>query len=161
MGVLGGGQKVYFEKFMCLFRFLTKQLIEMPTSTMALMGRFPSLMGRCPTLVGRFPNLVLSGRFIRSEKLQNESFPNFSNFRPEFCPNFAPIFSQMFRASFRGRRRTEKNHQKSLPLFKAKFPGKHEENIRKNLLESRQGNVLPLENPLENSPLRKGALRGS
>ena len=32
-----------------------KQPIEMPTSTMALMGRFPSLMGRCPTLMGRFP----------------------------------------------------------------------------------------------------------
>ena len=32
-----------------------KQPIEMPTSTMALMGRFPSLMGRFPTLMGRFP----------------------------------------------------------------------------------------------------------
>ena len=35
----------------------------MPTSTMALMGRFPSLMGRFPTLTGRFPNLILSRRF--------------------------------------------------------------------------------------------------
>ena len=25
---------------------------------------------------------------IRSEKLQKESSPNFSNFRPEFCPEF-------------------------------------------------------------------------
>ena len=32
----------------------------MPTSTMALMGRFPSLMGRFPTLMGRFPDFALS-----------------------------------------------------------------------------------------------------
>ena len=36
---------------------------EMPTSTMALMGRFPSLMGRFPTLMGRFTDFVLRGRF--------------------------------------------------------------------------------------------------
>ena len=40
-----------------------KQPTEMPTSTMALMGRFPSLMGRFPTLMGRFPNFALMGRF--------------------------------------------------------------------------------------------------
>ena len=40
-----------------------KQLIEMPTSTLALMGRFPSLMGRFPTLMGRFTDFVLRGRF--------------------------------------------------------------------------------------------------
>ena len=67
---------------------------------------------------------------VRSEKLQNESFPNFSNVRPEFCPEFCseffPNFSRTFRASFRGRRRTEKIHQKSPPFFNAKFLGKHE-----------------------------------
>ena len=36
----------------------------MPTSTMALMGRFPSLMGRFPPLMGRFPDFALRGRFI-------------------------------------------------------------------------------------------------
>ena len=40
-----------------------KQPTEMPTSTMALVGRFPSLMGRFPTLIGRFPDFVLRGRF--------------------------------------------------------------------------------------------------
>ena len=40
-----------------------KQPVEMPTSTMALMGRFPSLMGRFPTLMGRFPDFALMGRF--------------------------------------------------------------------------------------------------
>ena len=40
-----------------------KQPIEMPTSTMALMGRFPSLMGRFPTIMGRFTDFVLRGRF--------------------------------------------------------------------------------------------------
>ena len=71
---------------------------------------------------------------VRPEKLQNESFPNFSNFRPEFCPEFcsefSPNFSRTFRASFRGRRRPEKIHQKSPPFFNAKFPGKHEKKIK-------------------------------
>ena len=49
----------------------------------------------------------------RSGNLQNESFPNFSNFRPEFCPEFASNFPRIFRASFRGRRRPEKIHQKN------------------------------------------------
>ena len=40
-----------------------KQPTEMPTSTMALMGRFPSLMARFPTLMGRFADFVLRGRF--------------------------------------------------------------------------------------------------
>ena len=40
-----------------------KQPTEMPTSTMVLMGRFPSLMGRFPTLMGRFSDFVLRGRF--------------------------------------------------------------------------------------------------
>ena len=40
-----------------------KQPTEMPTSTMALMGRFPSLMGRFLTLMGRFPDFVPRGRF--------------------------------------------------------------------------------------------------
>ena len=40
-----------------------KQPTETPTSTLALMGRFPSLMGRFPTLMGRFSDFVLRGRF--------------------------------------------------------------------------------------------------
>ena len=40
-----------------------KQPTETPTSTMALMGRFPSLMGRFPTLMGRFADFVLRGLF--------------------------------------------------------------------------------------------------
>ena len=40
-----------------------KQPTEMPTSTLALMGRFPLLMGRFPTLMGRFTDFVLRGRF--------------------------------------------------------------------------------------------------
>ena len=40
-----------------------KQPTEMPTSTMALMGRFPSLMGRFLTLMGHFTDFVLRGRF--------------------------------------------------------------------------------------------------
>ena len=40
-----------------------KQPTETPTSTLALMGRFPSLMGRFATLMGRFTDFVLRGRF--------------------------------------------------------------------------------------------------
>ena len=93
-------------------------------------------------LGGRFGNFLY---FFRSGKSQNESFPNFSNFRPEFCPEFCseffPKFSRTFRASFRGRRTPDKIHQKSPPFFNAKFQGKHEKNIHKILLESRQSNI--------------------
>ena len=40
-----------------------KQPTEMPTSTMASMGRFASSMGRFPALMGRFRDFVLRGRF--------------------------------------------------------------------------------------------------
>ena len=101
---------------------------------------------------------VFRGWFLRSEKLQNESFLNFSNFRPEFCPEFcsefSPNFSRTFRASFRGRRRPEKIHQKSPPSFNAKFPGKHEKHIHKILLESRQSNGFWAEKPSSTTPER-------
>ena len=64
---------------------------------------------------------------IRSEKLQNESSPNFSNFGPEFCLEFSPNFPRIFRASFRLKRRPQKIHSKSPPFFNAKFAGKHEQ----------------------------------
>ena len=78
-------------------------------------------------------------RYIRSEKSQNESSPNFSNFRPEFCSEFSPIFLRSFRASFRGKRRPEKFHQKSPPFFNANFPGKYEKIFTK--IFWRGGNV--------------------
>ena len=40
-----------------------KQPTEMPTSTMALMGRFPSLMGRFPDLNGAFHRFHTKGPF--------------------------------------------------------------------------------------------------
>ena len=82
-------------------------------------------------------------QWFRSEKLQNENFPNFSNFRPEFCPEFCSeispnFFEDFFVLRFVGDGDQKKIHQKSLPFFNAKFPGKHEKNIHKILLESRQ-----------------------
>ena len=44
-----------------------KQPTEMPTSTMALTGRFLSLMVPFPTLMGRFSDFVLMGRFASSK----------------------------------------------------------------------------------------------
>ena len=81
--------------------------------------------------------------FFRSEKLQNESSPNFSNFRPEFCPEFCPEFSPKFlsfRASSCRKRRLEKIHQKSPQFFDAKLPGKFEEKIHNIFLENGQSN---------------------
>ena len=54
---------------------------------------------------------------VRSEKLQNESFPNFAKFHPESCPGSSPNFWRSFRASFRGRRRPGKIHPKKSPAF--------------------------------------------
>ena len=42
----------------------------MPTSTLALMGRFPSLMGRS-ALMGRFTDFVLRGRLRLENPLEN------------------------------------------------------------------------------------------
>ena len=39
---------------------------------------------------------------VRSGKLQNESFPNFSIFRPEFCPEFPRMFRGLFALRFVG-----------------------------------------------------------
>ena len=89
------------------------------------------------TKLGILSRLLLSwffrsrpvGALSQVRKVAERSFPNFSNFRSEFCPEFcsefSPNFSKTFRASFRGRRRPEKMHQKSPPFFNAKFPGKH------------------------------------
>ena len=63
-------QKLHIDLLMGLFRGAVfrhgrgalkqpiKQPTETPTSTLALMGRFPSLMGRFPTLMGRFTDFV-------------------------------------------------------------------------------------------------------
>ena len=78
--------------------------------------------------------------------MQNESFPNFSNFRPEFCPEFcsefSPNFSRTFRASFRGRRRPEKIHQNPHHFSIQNSQANTKENTHKILLESWQSKVL-------------------
>ena len=69
----------------------------------------------------KFNPAMVSAESIRSGKLQNQSFPNFSNFRPEFCPEFcsefSPNFLRTFRASFRGRERDQKKFTKNPRLF--------------------------------------------
>ena len=83
----------------------------------------------------RIQRRLCEGRSLPSEKLQNESSPNFSNLCPKFCPGFcsefSPNFSRIVRALFRGKRRSEKIHQKSPAFFNAKFPGKLEEKSTK------------------------------
>ena len=72
------------------------------------------------------------GLFFRSEKLQNESSPNFSNSCPGFCPEFCSrIFPEFFEdfSCFV----SKKNHQKSPAFFNAKFPGKYEKNYSQNV----------------------------
>ena len=86
------------------------------------------------------PQSPLRGKFFGQRSCRTKVSRIFRIFVPNFAPNFAPNFSRIFRASFRGRRRPEKIHQKSPPFFNMKFPGKHEKNIQKILLESRQSN---------------------
>ena len=84
--------------------------------------------------------------FAKVRKVAERKFPEFFEFSSRILPRIllriSPNFSRIFRASFRGRRRPEKIHPKSPPFFNAKFPGKHEKNIHKILLESRQSNVF-------------------
>ena len=67
-----------------------------------------------------FPHLFMS------EKPQNGSSPNFSNFRPEvcaqFCSEFSPNFLRSSRASSRGKRRPETNSPKIPGIFQCKIP---------------------------------------
>ena len=67
-----------------------------------------------------------NGVFLAVRKLQNESFPNFSNFRPEFCPEFCseffPNFSRTFRASFHGEMETRKSSPKIPAIFQCEIP---------------------------------------
>ena len=134
-GMVRGFSRFVLFLFLGLLRAPTR---NSPERVRATIWTFPEKSGKHPGLE--------TPRFIRSEKLQNESSSNFLNFRPEFCPEFcsefSPNFSRSFRASFRGKRRPEKIHQKSPPFFNAKFPGKHEKKIHKILLESRQSNGL-------------------
>ena len=90
----------------------------------------------CPGMVRGLSWLILCLFLVRTEKLQNESFPNFWNFRPGFCPEFcsefSPNFSRTFRASFRGRRRPEKIHQKIPAIFQCKIPRQTRKNYSQN-----------------------------
>ena len=61
--VMGLFRGAVFRHGGCARKQPIKQLTELPTSTMALMGRFPSLLGRFPTLMGLFPDFVLRSRF--------------------------------------------------------------------------------------------------
>ena len=86
-------------------------------------------------LYNKSPRYIAADRqLLRSEKLQNESSPNFSNFRPEFCSEFSLKCLKSFRASFRMKRRPEKKkkkHPKSPPFFNTKNPGKFKEKSTK------------------------------
>ena len=62
---------------------------------------------------------------VRSEKLQNESFPNFRIFVPNFAPNFAPNFPRIFRGLFVLRFVGDGDHKNSpkIPaIFQCKIP---------------------------------------
>ena len=92
------------------------------------------------TMVGG--DLVLVCELLRSEKLQNESFPNFSNSRPEFCPEFcsefSPNFSRTFSCFVSWETETRKNSPKIPAIFQRKIPRQtQKKKIHKILLESR------------------------
>ena len=59
---------------------------------------------------------------VRSEKLQNESFPNFSNFRPEFCPEFCSECFEEFSCFVSWETETRKKSRKIPVIFQWKIP---------------------------------------
>ena len=85
-------------------------------------------------------------QYVRSQKSQNESSPEFFDFSSRILPRISlrifPEFYEDFSCFVSWRRRPEEIHQKSPPFFNAKFPGKHEKNIHIILLESRQSNNM-------------------
>ena len=64
-------------------------------------------------------------QMIKSEKLQNENSPNYSNFRPQFSSELSPNFSRIFRALFPRKRRPQKIHPKSHAFFQCQNPQAH------------------------------------
>ena len=111
----------------------------------------------------RPPKLVLQGALYVSPPPQNRTilgqkscrtklpriFRIFVlNLAPNFAPNFPRIFRDFFVLRFVGETETWKNHQKAPPFFNAKFPGKHEQNIHKMFLESRQRDTIRFAPPL-------------
>ena len=59
---------------------------------------------------------------LRSEKLQNESSPNFSIFRPEFCPEICSQFLEEFSCLVSWETETRKNAPKIPGIFQCKIP---------------------------------------
>ena len=151
-----------------------KQPTEMPTSTMALMGRFPLLMGRFPSLTGRFTDFVpRSGKEKAHE--HKSIFPVTGRVWGGLLTGWPGVSRPVARGQeFMCCVRNPRN----INIF-VRLPGREDPGIRPGgsvtgvteklfmcqmfmcLFRPLQGAVLPLENPLENSPLRKGALRGS
>ena len=143
-----------------------KQPTEMPTSTMALMGRFPSLMGRFPTLMGSFPDFILRGFFTCWKSTGKQSETGRIRFRRvRFqTPNSVSFFAL---TEFRG----ENSVSSSQPII---CVPKRTHRVFSELAEFAQKLseaqwVLFSETVLSkqysarflNSPLRKGALKGS
>ena len=77
-----------------------KQPTEMPTSTMALMGRFPSLMGPFSDLNGAFPKFRPKGPFCLSQTKKNSSSHRAILRRTfsEVCGGFWGEFSEVARS---------------------------------------------------------------
>ena len=87
----------------------------------------------------------LSLDYVRSEKLQNESFPNVRIFFPNFALNFAPDFPQIFKefsCFVSWETETRKIHLKSPPFYHCKTPREVRRKIHKTFLESEQSKIM-------------------
>ena len=77
--------------------------------------------------------------------MQNESSPNYSNFRPEFClefcSEFSPRFLRSLRASFRWTRRQEKLTENPRRFSMQNVQADTKKNSHNVLLESRQSKI--------------------
>ena len=77
-------------------------------------------------------------RFVRSEKWQTESSPNFSNFCPEFPPEFCSENFEEFSCFASQETETRKNSPKIPALFQCKIPRQMRKNYSQ---ESRQSKI--------------------
>ena len=81
------------------------------------------------------PLFLVNEQYIRSEKSQNESFPNFWIFLLNCATNFAPNLPRILLMGD-----GQKDHQKSLPFWMQNSQGNSKKNSHKNFLASGQSN---------------------
>ena len=164
--------------FLCLFFWIQHVIISSPTVTFDILKKsFFKRAPFCPTPQVRLKNAGSNQTkrskhhettrllIVRPEKLQNESFPNSSDFRSQFLPwillRIFPEFFEDFSCFVSWETETRKKFTKNPHHFSMQnSQAKTKKNIHKILLGSRQSNFLK-NKILKETSLLKGCLRKS